>query len=69
MNHALTDTVMPQIKKARERDTVAAVFEMKRMMVTLDEIKETSTDPELRSRIDQLKMDMEEVAVRLMVSE
>jgi len=69
INQTVTNTVTPQLKKVADRATVNSVFEMKRMMVTLDEIKENSENPEIKARIDQLKLDMEELAVKIMVHE
>lgn len=69
VNQAVTRTLMPQLKKANERATINSVYEMKRMMVTLDEIKETSANPEIKTRIDQIKMDLDELAIKLLVYE
>jgi hypothetical protein len=69
VNQTVTNTVVPQLKKATDRDTVNSIYELKRMVITLDEIKETSDNEEVRAMIDKMKMDLDELGVKLLVHE
>ena len=67
MNETLTQTVLPQLKQATSREDINTVYELKRMTVTLDEIKEGSPDPAVRAQVDQLKAGLQELSVKIMV--
>ncbi len=69
VNKTVTRTVVPDLKKANERAMLNSLYELKRISVSLDEIRETSTNEEIKSRIDQLKMDIDELAVKILVHE
>ena len=69
VNQTMTNTVVPQLKKATDRATVNSVYEIKHMVITLDEMKETSENEELRTLIDRIKIDLEELGVKILVHE
>ena len=69
INQTITNTVLPQVKKSSNRDMVDTVYELKEVMITLEKIKETSTNPEVKSRIDQLQKDIQELSVKIIVHE
>jgi hypothetical protein len=69
MSRTVSTQVLPGLKRADERAAVNAVFELKRMVVTLDEIRETTDSPEVKQKIDALKPQIEELAVKVLVSE
>ena len=69
ISETVSGKVMPGLKSAEERAAVNSVYELKRMTVTLDEIRETSTDEEVKAGIDKLKRDIEELSVKILVHE
>ena len=69
LNQTLTREVLPDVKKSRDRILVGQIYDLKRLMVTLEEIKETTTNDEVRMRIDQLRNDIEELSVKVFVHE
>jgi hypothetical protein len=69
LNQTLTREVLPDLKKSRDRILVGHIYDLKRLMVTLEEIKETTTNEEVRMRVDQLRNDIEELTVKVFVHE
>lgn len=69
MNQMITDKLVPNVKQTSERDLVGHIYDMKRMMVTLEEIKETSKSEEIRTMITKLQRDIEEINIKLFVLE
>ena len=69
LNQTVAGTLAPGLKRANDRATVNAVYELKRMAVTLDELRENNPDPEVRARIDKLKIELQELAVKVLVYE
>ena len=69
LNQTVTRTLAPELKKAANRDAVNTVYELKRMTVTLDEIRDTNANPEVRAKIDKLKIELQDLSVKLLVAE
>ncbi len=69
INQMISETLMPGVKKATERDVIGHIYDLKRVMVTLEEIKETSENPEVQAMVDQLRKDIETLNVKLFVHE
>lgn len=69
LNQTLTREVLPDLKKSRDRILVGHIYDLKRLMVTLEEIKETTSNEEVRMRVDQLRNDIEELTVKVFVHE
>ena len=69
MNQTLTRTVLPELKKSQNRILIGHIYDLKRLMVTLEEIKESTANEEVKMRIDQLRADIEELTVKVFVHE
>ncbi|MBU2490837.1 MAG: hypothetical protein KKA60_15745 [Proteobacteria bacterium] len=69
INRMVTDTVVPEMKRSRERDLVNAIYDLKHVQVTLEQIKETSDNEEIQVMVDQIKKQVEELSVKLFVHE
>lgn len=69
INQSLSRTVLPELKKLKETTRANNVYDLKRMMVTLDEIKETSTNEEVKTLANRIQNDMRDLGVKLMVYE
>ncbi len=69
INEMMTSKVVPQMERAAERDVVGHIYDLKRVMVTLEEIKETTTNEDVKAMVDKLRKDIEELNVKLFVHE
>ncbi len=69
INQAMTDKFVPMAERAAERDVVGHIYDLKRVMVTLEEIKETTTNEDVKAMVDKLRKDIEELNVKLFVHE
>lgn len=69
INQMITDTLVPGVKKATERDVIGHIYDLKRVMVTLEEIKEASENEDVKAMVDKLRKDIEELNVKLFVHE
>lgn len=69
INQMITDTVVPKVKTAHERDVLGSIYDLKRVMVTLEEIKETTTNEEVKVMVDQIRKQIEELNVKLFIHE
>ena len=69
INQMISEILVPGVKKATERDVIGQIYDLKRVVVTLEEIKETSENPEVQAMVDQLRKDIEELNVKLFVHE
>ncbi len=69
VSHTITEKVMPGLNKAEERTTISSVYKLKRMVVTLEEIGEASKSQEVRTNVNRLKSEVEDLAVKVMVHE
>ncbi len=69
INQMITDTVVPGVKKASEHDVIGHIYDLKRVIVTLEEVKETSTNQEIKAMVDKLRKEIEELNVKLLVHE
>lgn len=69
LNRTVSKTLVPELKKANDRAAVNSVYELKRMVVTLDELRETNPDREIQARIDRIKSELQELSVKFLVQE
>ncbi len=69
INRMITDTVVPEMKRSRERDLTSAIYDLKRVEVTLEEIKEITDNEEIKIMVDKMKKEVEELSVKLFVHE
>jgi len=69
VNQTVTKTLMPQLKKANDRASASAIYDLKRIVVTLEQIKETSSNEGIKARINQIQADISELGVKLLVHE
>jgi hypothetical protein len=69
INQMITDTLVPGVNKATERDVIGHIYDLKRVMITLEEIKEASENEDVKAMVDKLRKDIEELNVKLFVHE
>ncbi|MBI5846132.1 MAG: hypothetical protein HZB23_15855 [Deltaproteobacteria bacterium] len=69
INRMMTDSVVPEMKRAREKDMVDAVYDLKHVSVTLEKLRDTSRNPEVKTMIEKLRKDVEEISVKIYVHE
>ncbi len=69
INEMITDKVVPQMARATERDVIGHIYDLKRTMVTLEEIKETTANEDVKAMVDKIRKDIEELNVKLFVHE
>ncbi len=69
INEMLTDSMIPKVKLAHDRDVLGSIYDLKRVMVTLEEIKETTDNAEIKVMVDKLRKDIEQLNVKLFIHE
>lgn len=69
MNQMITDQVVPEMKRSRERDLIDSLYELKHISVTLEKLKESSKNPEVKAQVDQLRKQIEDLSVKMFVHE
>lgn len=69
MNQMVTDSVVPEMRRSRRIDLVNMVYDLKGVSVTLEKIKETSNNEEIRAMVDKLRKDIEDLSVKIYVYE
>ena len=69
INRMITDRVVPRMAETGKNDNIRTIYELKHMMLTLDQIKETSMSPDVKTLIDQVKLQVEDLSVKLFVNE
>jgi hypothetical protein len=69
LSQTITTKLVPHLNEADQRATRSSVYELKRMMITMDEIRDNSSDGEVKTRIDKIKNDMDELAVKILARE
>ncbi len=67
INQMIADTVVPGMKSYNHNDVVRTIYDLKHIMVTLEEIKETSRNEEIKTMVDQLRKQIEDLSVKLFV--
>lgn len=69
INSMLSNVVVPEIKKSKHIDTVKTIYELKHIMITLEQLKETSESPEIKMQVDQLMKQIEDLSVKAFIHE
>ncbi len=69
INRVITDTIVPEMKRSGSSDTMRAVYDLKHILLTLDRIKESSKNEEIKTMVEQLKKQIEELSVKIFVHE
>jgi hypothetical protein len=69
INRMITDKVIPEMKRSGSNDNIRIIYDLKHVSVTLDQIKETSQSPEVKSLVDQIQLQIENLSVKLFVNE
>ena len=69
INRMITDKVVPQMKRSGVNDNTRTIYDLKHVSVTLAEIKETSSSPEVQTLVDQIQKQIEDLSVKLFVNE
>ncbi len=67
INQMIANTVVPRMKSSNHNDIVRTIYDLKHMSVTLEQIKETSRNEEIKAMVDQLKKQIEDLSVKLFV--
>ncbi len=69
INRMITDKVVPEMKRSGHSDTVRSIYDLKHIVVTLEQVKETSRNPEVKTMVDQLQKQIEDLSVKIFVHE
>ncbi len=69
LNGMMTDKVVPEMKRARELEVVNEVYELKHISVTLQKIRDTTKNEEVKTMIEKLRKDIEDISVKIYVHE
>lgn len=69
INRMITDKVIPEMKRSGSNDNIRTIYDLKHVSVALDLIKETSQSPEVKSLVDQIQLQIENLSVKLFVNE
>ncbi len=69
INHMVANTIEPAMKRSDNSNINRTIGELKHAAITLELIRETSEDREIKTTIDQLKQQIEELIIKLIVHE
>ncbi len=67
INQMIANTVVPSMKSSNHNDIVRTIYDLKHIVVTLEQIKETSKNEEIKAMVDQLRKQIEDLSVKLFV--
>ncbi len=69
INKMISRTVIPKIKQSDEKFINQAIYDLKHAEVTLEMIRETSEDNDVKTMVDKLKKEFQELSIKIMVFE
>ncbi|MEW5734628.1 MAG: hypothetical protein AB1921_07220 [Thermodesulfobacteriota bacterium] len=69
INQMITNSVVPEMKRSRERDVLDSLYELKQVSIVLEKLKETSRNPEVKAQVDQIRKQIEDLSVKMFVHE
>ena len=67
INSMLSNVVVPEINKSKHIDTIRTIYELKHMMITLEQLKETTESQEIKMQVDQLLKQVEDLSVKAFI--